>query len=139
MEVSVSSDEVRLIGHKKAYIMGYLRIHPNFNTVKELEWDLGISSDNLIKHLGELQDMGYIQKRYLCQKGTWARNITGVDVLIYPTDIPEHNVLTVPYKTTNLANKYYVHFCECGEEVHVGQCYCHHCGKRLRWEYEDND
>lgn len=63
MKITVDLDEIKLLGYKRAFLLGYCRAKPNF-TIKELCDDLGMCDNSARDGLNDLEAMGYLEQVY---------------------------------------------------------------------------
>lgn len=70
MKITVDLDEIKLLGYKRAFLLGYCRVKPNF-TIKELCDDLCLCDTAARVGINDLEYMGYLERIY----GTTNRNL----------------------------------------------------------------
>lgn len=63
MKITVDLDEMKELGYKLAFTLGYCRAKPNF-TIKELCEDLGICDRAARDGINDLEAMGYLEQVY---------------------------------------------------------------------------
>lgn len=63
MKITVDLDELKELGYKLAFTLGYCRAKPNF-TIKELCEDLCLSDTAARVGINDLEYMGYLERMY---------------------------------------------------------------------------